>query len=186
MQGFDYSVSYFITRIRGTRIVVIPDIVSEVLHVPRIAHPDYPGYDHLRTMSKDELSSLFYETPYWGDHQNTPCLGFAKGPKFLNMVMIFVLHPLSHYNSITESRARFLLSLLKKLTIDFPSHFILSLIDVYKDTTTCDKLIFPSAITRILHHFSISYPKSPHFSIICAIDAATIRQSEALLAFLVL
>ena len=74
----------------------------------------------------------------------------------------------------------------KKLTIDFPSHFILSLIDVYKDTTTCDKLIFPSAITRILHHFSISYPKSPHFSIICAIDAATIRQSEALLAFLVL
>ena len=175
MQGFDYSVSYFITRIRGTRIVVIPDIVSEVLHVPRIAHPDYPGYDHLRTMSKDELSSLFYETPYWGDHQNTPCLGFAKGPKFLNMVMIFVLHPLSHYNSITESRARFLLSLLKKLTIDFPSHFILSLIDVYKDTTTCDKLIFPSAITRILHHFSISYPKSPHFSIICAIDAATIR-----------
>ena len=137
-------------------------------------------------MSKDELSSLFYETPYWGDHQNTPCSGFAKSPKFLNMVMIFVLHPLSHYNSITESRARFLLSLLKKLTIDFPSHFILSLIDVYKDTTTCDKLIFPSAITRILHHFSISYPKSPHFSIICAIDAATIRQSEALLAFLVL
>ena len=63
MQGFDYSVSYFITRIRGTRIVVIPDIVSEVLHVPRIAHPDYPGYDHLRTMSKDELSSRFCKTP---------------------------------------------------------------------------------------------------------------------------
>ena len=63
------------------------------------------------------------------------------------MVMAFVLHPLSHYNSIAESHARFLLSLLERLTIDFPSHFILSLIDVYRDTATHDKLIFPSAIT---------------------------------------
>ena len=62
------------------------------------------------------------------------------------MVMIFILHPLSHYNSITEPRARFLLSLLEGLTIDFPSHFILSLIDVYRDTETCDKLIFPSYV----------------------------------------
>ena len=58
------------------------------------------------------------------------------------MVMTFVLHPLSHYNSITESRAQFLFYLLEHLTIDFPSHFILSLIDVYRDTTTSDKLIF--------------------------------------------
>ena len=58
------------------------------------------------------------------------------------MVMTFVLHHLSHYNSITESRARFLLSLLEGLIIDFPSYFIVSLIDVYKDSVTCDKLIF--------------------------------------------
>ena len=103
-----------------------PDIVSEVLHVPRVAHPDYPGCDHLRTMSKDELSSLFYETPSsWGDRQNTPCSSFAKGSRFLNMVMTFVLHPLSHNNSIIEPRARFLLSLLKDISIDFPSHFII-------------------------------------------------------------
>ena len=61
--------------------------------------------------------------------------------------MTFVLHPLSHYNSITEPRARFLLSLLEHLTIDFPSHFILSILDVYSDTATRDKLIFPLAIT---------------------------------------
>jgi len=58
------------------------------------------------------------------------------------VVMTFFLHPLSHYNSIIESRARFLLSLIEDLTIEFPSHFILSLIDVYKDTMTHDKLIF--------------------------------------------
>ena len=62
------------------------------------------------------------------------------------MVMTFFLHPLSHYNSITEPRARFLLSFLKELSIDFLSHFILSLINVYRDTVTRDKLIFPSAI----------------------------------------
>ena len=51
------------------------------------------------------------------------------------MVMIFVLHLLSHYNFITEPHAYFLLSLIEDLTVDFSSHFILSLIYVYKDTT---------------------------------------------------
>ena len=95
------------------------------------------------------------------------------------MVMTFILHPLSHYNSITEPHARFLLSLLEDISIDFPSHFILSLIDVYKDMMTRDKLIFSLAIMWILRHFSVSYPKPTHFSIMCAIDAATIRWSEA-------
>ena len=71
------------------------------------------------------------------------------------MVMTFVLHPLSHYNSITEPRARFLLSLslLEHLTIDFPSHFILSIIDVFRDTVTRDSRREDELITRILHHF---------------------------------
>ena len=180
MHGFDYSVPHFSTRIRGTCIVVTPYIVYEVLHVPRVAHPDYPSCEHLKTVSKYELMSLFYETPSsWGDSQNTHCSVFAKGPRFLNMVMKFFLHPLSHHNSITEPHAQFLLSLLEYLTIDFPSHFILSLIDVYRDTVTRDKLIFPSAITRILCHFSFSFPVSDHFSIMCAIDVATVRRSEA-------
>ena len=58
------------------------------------------------------------------------------------MVMTFILHPLSHYNSITEPRAQFLLSLLEDISIDFPSYFILSFMDIYRDTTTHDKLIF--------------------------------------------
>ena len=157
MHGFDYFVSHFFTRVWGTRTVVTPDLISEVLHVSRVAHPDYLSCDRLRTVSKDELSSHFYETHLpWSNYQNTPCLGFAKGPRFLNMVTTFVLHPLSYYNSITEPHARFLLSLLEGLIIDFPSHFILSFIDVYKNIVTRDKLIFPSAITRILHHASVS------------------------------
>ena len=63
------------------------------------------------------------------------------------MVMTFTFTLLSHYNSITESCARFLLSLLEDLSIDFSSHFITSILDVYLDTTTRNKLIFPLAIT---------------------------------------
>ena len=97
----------------------------------------------------------------------------------MNMVMTFVLHPLSHYNSITEPYARFLLSLLEHLTMDFPSHFILSIIDVHLDSTSRDKLIFPSAITRILRHFSIPFPSSNYFTVMCAIDYAIVKRSEA-------
>ena len=160
--------------------MVTLDIVSDVLHVPRVEHLDYPGCDFLKTMSKDELISSFCERPsIWDDHQFTSCTTFAKGPRFLNMVITFVLYPLSHYNSIIEPCAWFLLSLLEHLSIDFPSHFILSIIDVYRDSTTRDKLIFPSAITRILCHFSVPFPLSDHFHVMCAIDAATIKWSKA-------
>ena len=150
MHGFDYSIPQFVTHVRGIRMVVTPCIVSEVLHVPRVVHPAYLGCERLRTVSKDELSSLFFKTPSsWGDCQNTSCSAFAKGLRILNMVITFALHPLSHYNIITEPCARFLLSFIEDLSINFPSHFILSLIDVYKDSTTHDKLIFPSAITQL-------------------------------------
>ena len=50
---------------------------------------------------------------------------------------------------------------------------------VYRDKATRDKLIFLSAITRILHHFFVSSPESTHLSPICAIDVATFRRREA-------
>jgi len=59
MHEFDISIPHFITCVQGTRIIVTSDIVSEVLHVPGVAHPDYLGCDCLRTVSKDELLSLF-------------------------------------------------------------------------------------------------------------------------------
>ena len=97
----------------------------------------------------------------------------------MNMVMTFVLHPLSHYNFIIKPYARFLLSLLKHLTIDFSFHFILSIIDIDSDSASHDKLIFPFVMTRILHHFSFPFPSFNHFTIMCAIDYATIKRSEA-------
>ena len=79
MHGFDTSIPQFAMQIRGTCIVVTPEMVSEIPHVPRVSHPDYPACPRLRTVSKDELLSLFCETPFsWGERQNTSCSGFAK------------------------------------------------------------------------------------------------------------
>ena len=67
MHGFDFSMLLFIIHIRGTRIIVTLEIVSDVLRVPKVEHPDYLGYDRLKTMSKDELISTFCEHPSdWG------------------------------------------------------------------------------------------------------------------------
>ena len=95
------------------------------------------------------------------------------------MVMTFTFTPWSHYNSITEPYAWFLLSLLKDLSIEFPSHFITSILDVYLDTATRDKLIFPSAIMCILTHFHILIPSSPFFTTMGAINTGSVQGSTA-------
>ena len=63
MHGIDRSVSLFFTHVRGTRIPVTPQLIADVLRVPRIEFPDYPSYERLRTVSKDELMSAFCERP---------------------------------------------------------------------------------------------------------------------------
>ena len=59
MHGIDHSIPLFFTCVRGTRILVTPQLVADVLHVPRIEFPDYPSYERLRTVSRDELMSSF-------------------------------------------------------------------------------------------------------------------------------
>ena len=88
MHGIDQSVPLFFTRVRGTRIPITLQLVADVLRVPRIEFPNYPGCEHLRTVSRDELMSAFCERPTsWGEHLFTPCRPFAKGPRFMNMVI---------------------------------------------------------------------------------------------------
>ena len=63
IRGIDTFVPFFATTFQDTHIAVTPNLISEVLHVLRVSHPDYPGYECLQTISTDELLSHFYETP---------------------------------------------------------------------------------------------------------------------------
>ena len=63
MHGIDRLVPLFFTCVRGTRIPITPQLVVDVLRVPRIEFPDYSSCERLRTVSRDELMSAFYERP---------------------------------------------------------------------------------------------------------------------------
>lgn len=98
------------------------------------------------------------------------------------MVVTFVLTPWLNYNTITEPRAHFLLSLIEGISIEFPSHMIVSILNCYQDTATRDKLIFSSAITCILTHMHIAIPPSPLFHVMGAISKESVRGSATQLA----
>ena len=67
MHSIDTSVPQLVMTFKGTCIVVTSNLIFKILHVPRVSHLDYPSYQRLRTMSKDELLSHFYKTPFiWG------------------------------------------------------------------------------------------------------------------------
>ena len=103
MHAIDTSVPHFTMIFHGTHIVVILELISDVLRVPRVDHPNYPNHRHLSSISRDELASLFCEKAMlWGGTLNFSTIEFAKGTRILNMVMIFVLTSRSHYNTITH------------------------------------------------------------------------------------
>ena len=80
MHGIDRSIPFLVTRVRDISIPVTSQLVVDVLRVPRIEFPDYPSYERLRTVSKDELMSAFCEHPSkWGERRFIYCSGFAKG-----------------------------------------------------------------------------------------------------------
>ena len=68
MHRIDHFEPHFVTHVRGISIPVTPQLVADVLRVPRIEFPDYPSYERLRIMSKDEVISAFCERPFvWSE-----------------------------------------------------------------------------------------------------------------------
>ena len=66
MHRINRSVPLFFTRVRGTHIPIILQLVMNVLRVP--------SCERLRTVSRDELMSAFCERlSVWGEHLFTPC-----------------------------------------------------------------------------------------------------------------
>ena len=68
MHGIDCSIPLFFIRVRGMCIPVTPQLVANVLRVPRVEFPDYRSCKRLQTVSKDDLKSAFCERPSkWGE-----------------------------------------------------------------------------------------------------------------------
>ena len=63
MHEIDHSVPLFFTPVGGTHIPITPQLIADVLRVPRIEFPDYPSCERLRTVSRDEIMSAFCERP---------------------------------------------------------------------------------------------------------------------------
>ena len=63
LHGIDRSVPHFVTHVRGISIPVTPQLIMDVLKVPRIDFPYYPSCERLRTVSKHKLMSAFCERP---------------------------------------------------------------------------------------------------------------------------
>ena len=61
MHAIDTFVPQVTMVFHGTRIVITPELIFEVLHVPWVDHPDYPNHRCLSFISRDELASLFCE-----------------------------------------------------------------------------------------------------------------------------
>ena len=93
---------------------------------------------------------------------NFSIIEFAKCPRILNMVMTFILTPWSHYNTITEPHAHFLLSLMKGLSIDFPSHMIESIIDCYRRGPQLISEL--GLVVRLIASFSVMLKSFPFHS----------------------
>ena len=64
MHEIDCLVPLFFTCVQDTHIPVTPQLIADVLRVPRVEFSDYPSCERLRTVSKDELKSAFYEHPF--------------------------------------------------------------------------------------------------------------------------
>ena len=94
MHTIDTSVPQFTTIFRGACIIVTSELISKILCIPKVDYSDYPSHEHLSSISRDKLASLFCEKAMlWVSSLNLSTTEFAKGPKILNMVMTFILTP---------------------------------------------------------------------------------------------
>ena len=81
MHTIDTFVPQFTIIFCGTRIVVTSELISEVLCVLKVDHPDYTNHERLSSISSDQLASLFCEKAMlWGGTLNFSTVEFAKGP----------------------------------------------------------------------------------------------------------
>ena len=72
IHGIDTSVPRFATTFQGTRIVVTPDLISKVLHIPRVTHPNYPSVSVFKLYPETSFCLTFVRHLPYGVVSKTP------------------------------------------------------------------------------------------------------------------
>ena len=88
--------------------------------------------------------------------------------------------PISHLHIIPIERCAFLYALVIDAPMNFPYHFIRSLVEVHRSSSSAHALFFPVFIHQILLHLGLAeFPASEPVHIIVPIGATFLRQRAA-------
>ena len=96
----------------------------------------------------------------WGSSKTITTKSFTDESRMYNLIICFDLLPLSHWNTITKTWAKFLYTFMTKVSIDLPSVICKSLIEVHECEDKMSHLIHPCLITRLLTHLKITIPSN--------------------------
>lgn len=149
---------------RKNKYHISPDVIATAFKLPRVSNPTYP-FSPNSTPSDNEMISYFCGMPMeWGSTKTITTKCFTPESRLYNLIMCFNLLPLSHRNTVTKERAKFLYAFMKKVSIDLPSVLYKSLIEMHECEDKMTKLIHPCLITRLFTYLNIKIPSTiPQF-----------------------
>ena len=113
----------------------------------RVCNPEYP-FSHMSTLTNDVMMTHFCSKPMaWGFSKTITIKSFTDESRMYNLIMCFNLLLLSHRNTITQARAKFLYAFITKVSIDLPSVICKSFIEIHECEDKMSYLIYPCLIT---------------------------------------
>lgn len=117
----DVSRSTFKVFLRGKMIKITPDVISSLVHTPRVVHPLFP-YLSVDTLSTDSLiRSVVFNTPLGGGSRAICTGSLPTNRQILLRIVCTNLWPMSHIFSLPIENVRFLYALLHGDSIELPS-----------------------------------------------------------------
>jgi hypothetical protein len=145
---------------RKNKYHISPDVIATAFKLPRVSNPTYP-YSPNSAPSDNEMISYFSGMPTeWGSTKTITTKGFTPESRLYNLIMCFNILPLSHRNTVTKERAKFLYAFMKKVSIDLPSVLCKSLIEMHECEDKMTNLIYPCLITRLFTYLNIKIPST--------------------------
>jgi hypothetical protein len=135
-------------------------VVATAFQLPRVCNLRYP-FSPKSTPTDDVMISHFCGKPMaWGSSKTITTKSFTDESHMYNLIMCFNLFSLSHRNTITKARAKFLYAFMTKVSIDLSSIICKSLIEMHKYENKMSHLIYPCLITRLFTHLKITIPSN--------------------------